>query len=1134
MIRIRVLGALEAEVDGAPAQLGGPRQREVLALLVAARGEVVSADRLIDDLWRGEPPAKALASLQTYVANLRRALEPGRPPRTPARVLVSAAPGYAVRLDAHDVDAWRFERIIAEAREAADNDPARARVLLHEALGLWRGAAFAEVADEGWAAPETARLEELRRSAHELLVAATLRSSHPADAVPTAEVLTRRQPLREEGWRLLALALWGSGRQADALAALRRARATLSEELGLDPGPGLSELEQAILNQRTDLLDAALRPASPPHPAPPRPASAVPLPARPAGPRTAGPERTELFVGREAELGALATAAGEVLSGRPGIAIVSGEAGAGKSALLDRLLGGLSPEHWLVTVGRCPEAEGAPPAWAWVEALRPLAAVAPPGDHAAALSPLLGDGQVAEDAAAGRFRMHRAVAAWLREISGHGRALAVVLDDLHRADGETVALLSSLAEELTGTGARVLLVVALRPSEVTETHKDALAALARRRPVRVQLGGLSPAEVETLVTAVCERPIDRATAAALSDRTGGNPFYVWESARLLASEGTLSDDVPEGVRDVLRRRLARLPATAVGALRLAAVVGREAEVEVLVRASGTGEDVVLDGLEAGLISGLLTEPAPGRVRFVHALVRDTLYQDLPGIRLARMHARVADALHALHPDHLTALAHHYARAATSATALAAVDYSVRAAELATRRYAHDAAVESLTQALECFDRVPDAADRDARRVELLGLLLRAQVRAGNVLRARATRQRAVEIAEQAGREDLLIAAFTSWTEWAPWYIRAYRLWVGGEDDRTAESLTRLLRRTDLAPVTRCLLLAALLGELSGEDDPRVAAAAREAGELVDRLDDPAIEALALTLVLKETSFDRSPEVRAARAERLAALADEHDLIAYRWYAQYTLGALAAVTGDVAELRLRLGRSMEIARSYRLAQALSVGMAAEGMLAHVTGCLDEAEHLYGVAYEKMRSEGWMDAEGMYGIARVTVRVSRGRIGELEPTLRALSGRYGPLAADAYALALLANGRTDEARTVRARTPLRQDQYYAVFATLRAMTTVALGEREEAEDLMRDLLPLRDQLAGAASMWLAMRPVAHTLGELAQLLDRPEEAAEHFSHAVEVARRWNAPLWEREARAALSRLSGLGRRADREAG
>ncbi|MEZ0072139.1 BTAD domain-containing putative transcriptional regulator [Planotetraspora sp. GP83] len=1131
MIRIRVLGAFDAEVNRTTVQLGGPRQRAVLALLIAARGDVVSVDRLIEDLWRGEPPAKAIASLQTYVANLRRALEPDRPPRAPARVLVSAAPGYAVRLGGDEVDAWRFERLVEEARQRIESRPSEARTLLGEGLTLWRGQAFAEVADEEWAVAEAARLEEQRLAAGELFVAATLRSAPAADAVPVAEMLTRRQPLREEGWRLLALALWGSGRQADALSALRRARHTLADELGLDPDPALVTLEDAILGQRVEVLHASLGDGKRG-----RPAASVPVAAPADGsPRLTSPDgspslapahgapgRPALFVGRTAELATLDEAARDVLAGMPRIAVVTGEAGAGKSALLGRLQEGLDPASWLVAVGRCPETDGAPPAWAWLEALRPLARVVPPGEHEAALSPLLGEGHVIEDASAGRFRLHRAVSAWLRAIAGNPsngarRALAIVLDDVHRADAETLALLASVAGELAGT--RILLVVALRPSDVTEAQEDALAALARHSPVRVQLGGLSGAEVETLVTSVCDRPVDPATLSSLAERTGGNPFYVWESARLLASEGTLSD-VPEGVRDVLRRRLSRLPAAAVSVLRLAAVVGREAEVEVLVNAADGTEDAVLDALEAGVFSGLLTEPSPGRVRFVHALVRDTLYQDLSQVRRTRMHARVAAALRELHPDDLTALAYHYARAASSATAPMAVDYSVRAAEMATRRYAHDTAAELLSQALDCFDRVAGAADHDARRVALLGELLRAQVRAGDVVAARASRQRAVGIAVQSGRDDLLIAAFTSWTEATPWQTRPY----GTIDADAVRLLGRLLRRTDLEPVTRCLLLAAFVAEMDSEGDPRSLAAAQEAVALVEHLDHPALKALAITLLIKETSFEHAPDERAALAIRLRALADDHDLVVYRWFAEYTL---ATAAGDAAMLRAHVGRSMEIAQTYQMAEALSVGMCAQAVLAHVGGRFDEAERLYGLAYEKMRREGSIHAYGVYSMALTSIRISQGRIGEQEGLLRALCEQYGPSGADGYALALAANGRVDEARAVRVhRPPLRNDYFRAVFATLRAMAVVALGERDEAEEMMEVLLPYRDQLPGAPSTSLVLRPVAHSLGELALLLDRPGEAAGHFAHAVEVARRWDAPVWEKEALAALSKTAPRG--------
>uniref|UniRef100_UPI000B0FFDD2 AfsR/SARP family transcriptional regulator n=1 Tax=Streptomyces neyagawaensis TaxID=42238 RepID=UPI000B0FFDD2 len=223
MLRIRVLGPLGAEVAGAPVGLGTPRQRAVLALLVAARGAVVSMDRMVDELWRGAPPARATVSLQVYVSNLRRLLEPERPPRAPAAVLLSSHPGYALRLPEEAVDAWRFAARVERARRAPAT---QVRESLTEALGWWHGPAFHEHEDETWAVPEAARLDALRAEARELVVAAGLFTGHAAEVAPTAEAMVRERPLREEGWRLLALAHWATDRRGDALAALRRARST--------------------------------------------------------------------------------------------------------------------------------------------------------------------------------------------------------------------------------------------------------------------------------------------------------------------------------------------------------------------------------------------------------------------------------------------------------------------------------------------------------------------------------------------------------------------------------------------------------------------------------------------------------------------------------------------------------------------------------------------------------------------------------------------------------------------------------------------------------------------------------------------------------------------------------------------
>jgi DNA-binding SARP family transcriptional activator len=260
MLRLRVLGALEATLEPnvtGPPDLGGPRQRSVLALLLVARRQVVSVDRLVEDLWNGEPPRRAIGALQAYVSHLRRALEPHRAPRSPAAILVSEPPGYAIRVDEDAVDAWRFESLVRRANDTPD--PAAARVLLDEALGLWRGPAYAEFATESWAVAEAARLDGLRIVARERWCETVLRGGEAHEAVMAAEALTREHPLREEGWRLLAMSLYAGGRQADALDALRRARDILAEELGMDPGPALLQVETDVLRQRLAITRPPVR-----------------------------------------------------------------------------------------------------------------------------------------------------------------------------------------------------------------------------------------------------------------------------------------------------------------------------------------------------------------------------------------------------------------------------------------------------------------------------------------------------------------------------------------------------------------------------------------------------------------------------------------------------------------------------------------------------------------------------------------------------------------------------------------------------------------------------------------------------------------------------------------------------------
>ncbi|WP_343950859.1 BTAD domain-containing putative transcriptional regulator [Nonomuraea longicatena] len=241
-----VLGPVAAwDAHGGALALKGPRHRAVLARLIVARRRVVPVARLVEDLWE-DPGPGAVGAVQTFVAALRRVLEPDRPPRTPARLLVTEGPGYALRAAPDAVDAWRFEAVV---RAAAGLPPERALTALEEAAALWRGPAYAEHADEHWALGERRRLAELRLSAAEQVAEARLALGLAREAVPDLDAHVAEHPWREDAWRLLALALYRTGRQSDALAVLRRARTMLAGQFGVDPGPGLRRLETAILNQ---------------------------------------------------------------------------------------------------------------------------------------------------------------------------------------------------------------------------------------------------------------------------------------------------------------------------------------------------------------------------------------------------------------------------------------------------------------------------------------------------------------------------------------------------------------------------------------------------------------------------------------------------------------------------------------------------------------------------------------------------------------------------------------------------------------------------------------------------------------------------------------------------------------------
>src|SRR4051794_70339 len=335
-----VLGPLAVRSDSGNVVLGGARPRALLAMLLVHRGQPVTADRLASALLGENVSESAVKTVRVHVSRLRKALgDPG--------VLLTTPAGYRLRVRPGELDADRFDQLVAEGRAAlASGAPGRATEILLEALALWRGPPLADVDHLPFAAGEIARLEDGRVTALELRLEADLRTGRHSELVGELRQLSAAHPLRERLYEMLMLALYRSGRQAEALEAYRCARESLVTELGLEPGRRLRELERAILEQdpRLDLTTL---------------------------PESATPGRA--FVGRARELAALSGGFDDALAGRGRLFLVAGEPGIGKSRLAEELGARAAARGARVLVGRCWEAGGAPAYWPWVQSLRALA-----------------------------------------------------------------------------------------------------------------------------------------------------------------------------------------------------------------------------------------------------------------------------------------------------------------------------------------------------------------------------------------------------------------------------------------------------------------------------------------------------------------------------------------------------------------------------------------------------------------------------------------------------------------------------------------------------------------------------------------------------------------------------------------
>jgi DNA-binding SARP family transcriptional activator len=1120
-MQCRVLGPLEmSDASGEPLDLGGQKQRALLGLLICAGGRVVSAARLVDELWGEAATTKAPASVHSYIANLRRALEPARSSRSAPTVLVTRPPGYALVLPLGSLDAATFERLTSTAREQVATDPQRARTRLEDALALWRGDAYADVASAASGlSVEAARLDELRLTATEDRWRTRLALGDHAAVAGEIESLLAAHPLREQAWALLALALYRSQRQGDALAALRRARTILADELGLDPGPDLRHLERAILGQdRTlDGTPAAIDGGTA------LPAAATTM----TGPRTPrdGIDRAPL-VGREQVLARLAGCLVDAAAGRGRLVLVTGEPGIGKTALSQALTATAEAMGLRTGWGRCEEPGGAPALWPWSQALTQALArvdlralsgrdprLSPASPLLPALAPRAPDGSVhgvgAPDVDTAAFRLAEAVAALLGDTVGPSM---LVLDDVHWADVDTLGLLRRLGPRLASLPVVVLVTSRDAESEITPALADVLGELARLDPLRERLTGLSPADVSDYLRARQGHEVPGDVAQALHDRTDGNPFYLGELVRMLAGEGLLEDaraaselHVPDGVRDVVRRRLSRLPSRVSSVLSAAAVSGRSFDLEVVAAACGLEADTFGSAVDDAARARLILEERDGRYRFAHALIQEALYQRIEPSLRPRMHARVAEAIERLWArsldDQLPELVHHHANAGP-AHSRATWTYATRAAARAAAQPAPAEAVRLYEVALASLDR--DLVSTWPERYDLLVALMIASKRAGHEQAAWHTMRETATAALNEGDIVAAARAAVAITADSIWNWREYLI----VDDQAVTLFDKLLSRL---PAEHTDLRARLLATLATELYYRPSAADRAV-----TLSDESVAIvkatgskhdLARVLELRHVVMERPhllPE-RLATSAQLVALAEAASDPVAAARALVFRGRDNLEAGQWRHGLADYARARDLARANGIVPILVALAFADAVLLIAQGEFDTAEQATHQALALHRGTTLPGAHQLPAVLAATHHLARGTLDSIEPML-AEAARLDPseLFREMHALALLHAGRTDDARSVLGpwdrQVDLPPDFLWLSRMTIRATLWSRLAPPGTVQSLRTQLEPFAERIAIAGTGIAVLGYVSQSLGLLARASGDLDASVTHLTHAL----------------------------------
>jgi DNA-binding CsgD family transcriptional regulator len=872
------------------------------------------------------------------------------------------------------------------------------------------------------------------------------------------------------------------------------------------------------------------------------------------------------------ELAALTADLDAAVGGHGGVVLVVGEPGIGKTRLAEELAARAIGRGAVVLWGRCWEGAGAPSFWPWVQVVRGYVQVQA-GDPASLRHDLgAGAADIAQlvpavhdcipglptppplDPEAARFRLFDSLAGFLRAAAAR-RPLLLVLDDLHWADVPSLALLRFMSRELEGAGP--LVVGSYRHTEVDQGHPllAAVADLTRGQHRWLLLGGLGQRDVAGFVALVAGTEPSAELVAEVYRQTDGNPFFVTEVVRLLASQGrldpaargaaVLEGGLPEGVRAVVAERLSRLSGDCRRILEIAAVVGRDFELRVLQPASGLDAEqllMLLEEAEAARLVGAV----PGelsRWRFAHALVREVLYEGLLAARRVRLHGLVGEALEAIYAadpvPHLAELAHHLAEAAPGSEKMAA-----RAVQLATLAGLRSLELLAWEDAAELFERALAALELAERpgsqqqRCELLLAVGEARMAASDVPAARTAYRQAGELARRIGSPEALArAGLGLGLEFTSGIVDPVQVGLLEEALAALGEADSPLRARVLAGLARALV--------STPQVRRRLALSEDAVQMARRLGDPAT--LAAVLFGRHLAIWGSERAEVA-GERLAIateavglaeqIGDHAMALRGRGLRRIDLLELGDVAGYDADLAAA-EQSAEELRQLRYRWQLPLAHATRALLA---GRFAQAEGLMEQGLAVGRRAGDQAVGNYYTGVLATLRLMQGRFGELLELTRDVATRFPAMVVfqAAQATALAEAGHADQARAEVERlaagdlAAVPRDPAWSFSLACLALACYHLGETEIAVKLRGRLEPYADRniVTGRVGA-ICLGPAAYFLGLLDLTLSLPEQALRRFQHAAALADRMQArPMVAMSREGQARALLALDRPGDRQ--